>query len=50
MQRMLFSLMAMICVLTLSAQRLRVGELSSGMSIYDFKVMNDVGQEVSLAD
>ena len=36
---MLFSLMAMVCVLTLSAQ-----------SIYDFKVKDDVGQEVSLAD
>lgn len=50
MKRMFFSLMAMVCVLTLSAQRLRVGELSSGMSIYDFKVKDDVGQEVSLAD
>ena len=39
MKRMLFSLMAMVCVLTLSAQ-----------SIYDFKVKDDVGQEVSLAD
>ena len=36
---MFFSLMAMVCVLTLSAQ-----------SIYDFKVKDDVGQEVSLAD
>jgi glutathione peroxidase-family protein len=36
---MLFSLMAMVCVLTLSAQ-----------SIYDFKVKNDVGQDVSLSD
>ena len=34
MKRMLFSLMAMVCVLTLSAQ-----------SIYDFKVKNDVGQD-----
>ena len=33
------SLMAMVCVLTLSAQ-----------SIYDFKVKDDVGQEVSLSD
>ena len=39
MQRLLFCLMAMISVLTLSAQ-----------SIYDFKVKNDVGQEVSLSD
>ncbi len=39
MKRMLFSLMAMVCVLTLSAQ-----------SIYDFKVKNDVGQDVSLSD
>ena len=38
-KRMLFSLMAMVCVLTLSAQ-----------SIYDFKVKDDVGQEVSLSD
>ena len=36
---MLFSLMAMVCVLTLSAQ-----------SIYDFKVKDDVGQDVSLSD
>ena len=47
---MFFSLMAMVCVLTLSAQRLRVGEPGSGMSIYDFKVKDDVGQEVSLSD
>ena len=39
MKRMVFSLMAMVCVLTLSAQ-----------SIYDFKVKDDVGQEVSLSD
>ena len=39
MQRMIFSLMAMVCVLTLSAQ-----------SVYDFKVKDDVGQEVSLSD
>ena len=36
---MILSLMAMVCVLTLSAQ-----------SIYDFKVKDDVGQEVSLSD
>ena len=39
MKRMFFSLMAMVCVLTLSAQ-----------SIYDFKVKDDVGQDVSLSD
>ena len=39
MQRLFFSLMAMVCVLTLSAQ-----------SVYDFKVKDDVGQEVSLSD
>ena len=39
MKRMFLSLMAMVCVLTLSAQ-----------SIYDFKVKDDVGQEVSLSD
>jgi len=38
-KRMFLSLMAMVCVLTLSAQ-----------SIYDFKVKDDLGQEVSLAD
>ena len=42
--------MAMVCVLTLSAQRLRVGEPSSGMSIYDFTVKDDVGKDVSLSD
>ena len=39
MRKMILSLMAMVCVLTLSAQ-----------DIYDFKVMNDEGQEVSLSD
>ena len=39
MKRMILSLMAMVGVLTLSAQE-----------IYDFKVMNDEGQEVSLSD
>lgn len=37
MQRRIMSLMAMVCVLTLSAQ-----------SIYDFKVKDDVGQDVPL--
>ena len=36
---MLFSLMAMVCVLTLSAQ-----------SIHDFKVKDDAGKDVSLSD
>ncbi len=39
MKRMFFSLMAMVCMLTLSAQ-----------SIYDFKVKDDVGKDVSLSD
>ena len=39
MKRMIFCLMAMVSVLTLSAQ-----------SIYDFKVINDVDQEVSLSE
>ena len=39
MRRMIFCLMAMVSVLTLSAQ-----------NIYDFKVINDVDQEVSLSE
>ena len=39
MKRMFFCLMAMISVLTLSAQ-----------SIYDYKVKDDIGREVSLSD
>ena len=39
MRRMIFCLMAMVSVLNLSAQ-----------SIYDFKVINDVDQEVSLSE
>ena len=39
MRRMISCLMAMVCVLTLSAQ-----------SIYDFKVKDDAGREVSLSD
>ena len=39
MKRMFFCLWATVCVLTASAQ-----------SVYDFKVKDDVGQEVSLAD
>ena len=37
--------MAMVCVLTLSAQG-----LSSAQSIYDFKVKDDAGKDVSLSD
>ena len=40
MKRFIVSLMAMMGVLTLSAQS----------SIYDLKVKDDVGQEVSLSD
>ena len=40
----------MFFVLSVSAQRLRVGEQSSGMRIYDFKVKNDVEQDVSLSE
>ncbi|MBO7580990.1 MAG: glutathione peroxidase [Bacteroidaceae bacterium] len=39
MKRIIFSLLAMVCVLTVSAQ-----------GIYDFKVKDDGGKEVSLAD
>ena len=38
MRRMFLSLMAMVCMLTLSAQ-----------SIYDFKVKDDLGNDVSLS-
>ena len=47
MKKTVLCLMAMVSVLTLSAQRQQVG---SGMSIYDFKAMDDLGQEVSLSD
>jgi glutathione peroxidase-family protein len=40
MKKMFFCLMAMISVLTVSAQT----------SVYDFKVKNEMGQEVSLSD
>ncbi len=50
MKRMVFCLMAMMGVLALSAQRLRVGEFGSGMSIYDFTVKDDAGKDVSLTD
>jgi glutathione peroxidase-family protein len=50
MKRMVFCLMAMMGVLALSAQRLRVGEFGSGMSIYDFTVTDDAGEDVSLTD
>ena len=39
MRRMVLSLMAMVCVLTLSAE-----------SIYDFKVKDDAGKDVSLSE
>jgi len=39
MRRVFLSLMAMVCVLTLSAQ-----------SVYDFKVKDDAGKDVSLSD
>ena len=39
MKRLIFCLLALICVLTLSAQ-----------SVYDFKVKDDLGKDVSLAD
>jgi len=39
MKKLVVSLMALFGVLTVSAQR-----------IYDFKVMDDVGQEISLSD
>ena len=47
MKKTVLCLMAMVSVLTLSAQRQQAG---SGMSIYDIKAMNDLGQEVSLSD
>lgn len=47
MKKAVLCLMAMVSVLTLSAQRQQAG---SGMSIYDFKAMDDLGQEVSLSD
>jgi len=46
MKRMILSLMAMVCVLTISAQ----SELSSAQRIYDFKVKDDAGKDVSLSD
>jgi glutathione peroxidase-family protein len=45
-KRMILSLMAMVCVLTISAQ----SELSSAQRIYDFKVKDDAGKDVSLSD
>lgn len=50
MKKTILCLMAMVSVLTLSAQRQQVDEHCSGMSIYDFKVIDDLGQEVSLSD
>jgi len=45
-KRMILSLMAMVCVLTISAQ----SELSSAQRIYDFKVKDDADKDVSLSD
>ena len=42
MKRMFLSLMAMVCVLTLSAQSPQGGELSSGMSSYENEVINNI--------
>ena len=47
MKKTVLCLMAMVSVLTLSAQRQQAG---SGISIYDIKAMDDLGQEVSLSD
>ena len=47
MKKTVLCLMAMVSVLTLSAQMQQAG---SGMSIYDIKAMDDLGQEVSLSD
>ena len=47
MKKTVLCLMAMVSMLTLAAQRQQAG---SGMSIYDFKAMDDLGQEVSLSD
>ena len=47
MKKTVLCLMAMVSALTLSAQRQQAG---SGMSIYDIKAMDDLGQEVSLSD
>ena len=47
MKKTVLCLRAMVSVLTLSAQRQQAG---SGMSIYDIKAMDDLGQEVSLSD
>ena len=47
MKRLFFCLMAMMGVLTLSAQS---DGIRQSQSIYDFKVKDDVGQEVSLSD
>ena len=47
MKRLFFCFMAMMGVLTLSAQS---DGIRQSQSIYDFKVKDDVGQEVSLSD
>ena len=50
MRKGFICLLAMMGVLTLSAQRLQVGEFGSGMSVYDFTVKDDAGKDVSLAE
>ena len=50
MKRLTLSLIAIVCVLTLSAQRQSASELGSDKSVYDFKVKDDAGKEVSLSD
>ena len=50
MRKGFICLLAMMGVLTLSAQRLRVDEFGSGMSVYDFTVKDDAGKDVSLAE
>ena len=46
MRKLFFCLMAMMGVLTLSAQC----ELGSGMSVYDFTVKDEAGKDVSLSE
>ncbi|MBP5776393.1 MAG: hypothetical protein J6W56_02470, partial [Prevotella sp.] len=62
MKRLIFCLMAMMGVLTLSAQRTEQREPSSSLewpsrdgirqsqSVYDFTVKDDLGKDVSLAE
>ena len=50
MKRLTVCVVAMISVLTLSAQQPQTGEPRQKMSVYDFKVKNDVDQDISLSD